>query len=253
MNATGEALDISERVGSASPQEEKQPPKKPGRKPAATPPASAQAARSRINQQAFRERKANYVKNLEEKVKELSQIVDRTAPTPAEIKLQEKLVVMEVEMKSLREKNAILSHIVHTQSRGFSHDNTTTTTALSTFNSPQNFLSDSLFTLPASTITANISENAISDFLAINQLSDSPHLNSNSYVTLFQNTLEPSSSSTDTSFSTPDVPWQNISQSSFTAFSHNNASGSNFNDSFELLGEDGNLFDDENSDPESNN
>ncbi|KAJ1948239.1 DNA-binding transcription factor yap1, partial [Linderina macrospora] len=53
--------------------------KKPGRKPIMTEASSKRTAQNRAAQRAFRERKQNYLRSLEDKVKELAEQQERTA------------------------------------------------------------------------------------------------------------------------------------------------------------------------------
>ncbi|KAJ3131996.1 hypothetical protein HK100_005824 [Physocladia obscura] len=76
---------------------------KPGRKLANDEPANKRVAQSRETQRAFRERRANRVKELEAKVDELSKIVDAKGPTPVEIALTEKVTALETENSILRQ------------------------------------------------------------------------------------------------------------------------------------------------------
>ncbi|KAJ3125712.1 hypothetical protein HK100_010650 [Physocladia obscura] len=93
--------------------EMEEPRKKPGRKMAQDEPPNERVARSREfgelkqfsvqAQRAFRERKANQVKELEEKVAQLSKLVEARGSSVAELELQQKVAKLESENSLLRQ------------------------------------------------------------------------------------------------------------------------------------------------------
>ncbi|KAJ3131995.1 hypothetical protein HK100_005823 [Physocladia obscura] len=76
---------------------------KPGRKRANDEPADKRIAQSREAQRAFRERRANHVKELQAKVDELTKIVAAQGPSPVEIALTGKVAALETENSILRQ------------------------------------------------------------------------------------------------------------------------------------------------------
>ncbi|KAJ3132924.1 DNA-binding transcription factor yap1 [Physocladia obscura] len=107
---TGSGSDASNGSNdgnNADPDPESQPKKKerakPGRKLANDEPANKRVAQSREAQRAFRERRANHVKELEAKVDDLTKIVEAKGPTPVEIALTEKVTALETENSILRQ------------------------------------------------------------------------------------------------------------------------------------------------------
>ncbi|KAJ2808800.1 DNA-binding transcription factor yap1, partial [Coemansia furcata] len=75
--------------------------KKPGRKPILTEASTKRTAQNRAAQRAFRERKQQYLKGLEEKVKELTEQQERTERENAQLKqFVDKLKEENVTLKS---------------------------------------------------------------------------------------------------------------------------------------------------------
>ncbi|KAJ3351373.1 DNA-binding transcription factor yap1 [Entophlyctis luteolus] len=100
-SASSALLGSAASVSSPAPAQEKQR-SKAGRKLASDEPVSKRLAQSREAQRAFRERRANHVRDLESKVSELTKIVEARGPTPMELELQQKVSILEAENSILR-------------------------------------------------------------------------------------------------------------------------------------------------------
>ncbi|KAJ3129190.1 hypothetical protein HK100_008773, partial [Physocladia obscura] len=87
---------------------QKKPREKPGRRLANDEPSTKRVAQSREWQRAFRERKANYVKELEDKVANLTQIIDANGPSPAEVALSARIAALTARVAALESENANL-------------------------------------------------------------------------------------------------------------------------------------------------
>ncbi|KAJ3059944.1 DNA-binding transcription factor yap1, partial [Rhizoclosmatium hyalinum] len=75
----------------------------PGRKLDTSTPTDKRVAQSREAQRAFRERKANHVKELESKVAELTALVEGKGPSKTELELQQKVEALTAENSLLRQ------------------------------------------------------------------------------------------------------------------------------------------------------
>ncbi|KAI9349668.1 hypothetical protein BDR26DRAFT_634109 [Obelidium mucronatum] len=106
------AAPASAAATSDDEQAQKKPRQKPGRKLDTSQPTDKRVAQSREAQRAFRERKANHVKELEARVAELTRIVEQKGPSKNELELAEKV-------QSLQAENAMLRQI--TFAFDFSH------------------------------------------------------------------------------------------------------------------------------------